>query len=491
MIVYANPDRLFADTNYDQTYTANPDRFSHRVTFRALDAVFDRPQFLPKPGKFLDLGCGQGPVIRHVRDVVRQRAPEAFQRCEFYGLDISRVAIDQCETHAPDIRWILDSFQEFLCRPEIDAEYRGRFRLVINKGGLTHARSTQEYRNMLTGAHSLLEDGGIYLYVQNKRFYQTWSNNTCRSWGTDIFDIAADLFGEPKVVEDPSAYVCIYEKRPAARPNLARRASKPVEVDFLFENGEHQKVFVSGDALTERRLAQLRARPDPNEPFVYAPPARKNAATRGRIRKRTRQVAEEFVPGRPRILIPGSPIRMASAAADPHSHPTGVKRIDPFPLLFRALKSEYNLIYFPDSCPLTRHYCAAVHRWGESRPDVLVLGMGLEDYRTDIETGKPVVDLDEYRYRVDWVVDTALRQVAQHVVWFATPPAESFSDARNGFRHDSAMASRYSAAAAEICRGYDVPIAELRIGDCAGGRRDLRNVLHKHIESLLATTCAA
>ena len=134
MIVYRNERRIFLKSgkNYDETYRRESHRFTHRATFEVLDEILEAQ--VPDGKRFwaLDLGCGQGQVLDHVRETLDQNASPPSGDLPLYGIDISEVAITQCENRYPRLRWIVDSFQDFLQRPETPAEYFGRFDLVIN-----------------------------------------------------------------------------------------------------------------------------------------------------------------------------------------------------------------------------------------------------------------------------------------------------------------------------------------------------------------------
>ena len=134
MIVYESTDCQFDASGYDETYAADRQRFTHRQTFQALEEVFTKHIQLDGPFWCLDLGCGQGQVAAKVHDIIGERAPNLRQVSRIYGLDLSPVAIRQCDESYPDLLWINDTLQEFLKREETTRDLFGRFDLVINKG---------------------------------------------------------------------------------------------------------------------------------------------------------------------------------------------------------------------------------------------------------------------------------------------------------------------------------------------------------------------
>ncbi|NNF43087.1 MAG: class I SAM-dependent methyltransferase [Phycisphaerales bacterium] len=464
MIIHRNADRLFSGASYDETYSHDPERFAHAVTFRALEAVWRDHLPLDRPRRCLDLGCGQGQVITRVRDDLQAADPAVAAASELYGLDISPVAIEQCDARAPDIRWILDAFQDFLASPAAGA-LEGTLDLVINKGGLTNVSSQAEYRVMLAGIARLLSDGGVYLYVQNKQFYQVWSNNFCLDWTQDIFDLAGDVFGPPAIVPEPSAYAAVYVKRTKPAPVIASTgqpasAEKPRRLIFSMSDGTERTVFVSGDELTARRLTQLRAEPGHRSPPTH--------------------------PGdRERVLVPGGRIRLGAAGT-----------LDVHATVTPALERTHEPIAFTEMCPLIRHYCRHLLEWTTLAPDTLLLGLGLDDFKVHCKTGQPVVDLDEYRSRLDWVLETARRRVVAgaggRVVWVATGPSVAFDDRSGTYRSDPAVARVYLDAAAEVCAEHAVPFAAVTPAgpDRAAATRAIAATVGRTLAATGAVACS-
>lgn len=441
MIEYINTNRVFTGEAYDETYSQDPDRFGHTITFRALDDVFDRMVNVDQPMHAFDLGCGQGQVIEYVRGLVRERSPHLLNESAFYGIDISEVAIQQCEARQPGCRWIADSFQDFLERPG-SAKDRGTFDLIINKGGLTAVRSADDYRAMLEGIRSLLRDGGIYLFIQYKQFYQVWSNEHCEDWQTDIFELAEDVFGSAERIADDSAYICVSRKN--INQTMVKRDATPRRIVFRMDDGSEQRVFVSGDELMAERLQRVRARSNRHEVTAFELPADANERDEQRRRERVEQARAGFAPGRLSVLIGTGRVRI-----------TGVKAIDVYPGVYQSLRGEYNIIDWPGMISTTRHLCKVAAQWSFIRPDIAVIGPGLEDFKRSTDPYLPIVDADEFRFRLDWVIKLLMNEAKCRVVYCATPPMFDFEDERNGFAYRVTDGEAFAAIAAEVCEDHN------------------------------------
>ncbi len=451
MIIYSNKNRIFTGEAYDETYRHDPDRFGHTITFRALDELFAGRMNVDQPIRAFDLGCGQGQVISYVWQFIERNAPQHLSASALFGIDISDVAIKQCEQREPTINWIADSFQDFLDR-EDSRRYIGTFDLVINKGGLTQVRSADEYRTMLSGIARLLRVGGIYLFVQYKQFYQVWSNDNCADWDTDIFDVGESVFGPAALIQDDSAYICVYRKAadtehaPSIQPPMPRR------IVFHMNDNSEQSVFVSGDALTAQRLQRTRAVADRKQFVAFDPQPGAKEKDIQRHADRTRDAGVHFVPGQPRVLLGLGRVRMMNARA-----------ADVYQPIADALHERCNVLVWPGMIATVRHLCKCVSQWSAHRPDVVVIGPGLEDFKIDCAVNLPNVDRDEFRYRLRWVLEVLRTEAGSRVVYVATPAAAQFSDVRNGYDYDVAIADQYVGIAQQLCADYEATFVDARV----------------------------
>lgn len=479
MILYTNPDRRYTGEAYDETYSQHPDRFGHSITYRALDALFASRLPLDRPIRVLDLGCGQGQVISYVHRKLQECAPQHERGSMLYGLDISEVAIAQCEQRDSSVHWIVDTFQDFLRREESQS-LKGVFDLVINKGGLTQVESAEDYRAMLEGVGDLLRDGGLYLFLQYKQFYQVWSNAHCLDWTTDIFELGEQVLGEPHRIEDGSAYICVHRKG-APKPTTDR--AKPQRIRFRMSDGSEQRVFISGDELTAQRLHRLRAAPDRESFLAFDLPADAKDKDIQRHEQRVQAARERFVPGRQRVLLGTGRVRMTDDA----------RAIDPESALFDALSGSYNILAWPGMVSTVRHLCKVVAPWSAARPDLVVIGPGLEDFKVDPATNQPIVDADEFRHRLDWVVDVLTGEAGARVVYLATPPVADFTDERNGSIYRPDAAQPFLDAAGEVCRRYRAIFDDVRRTGRPARRGDVLSAVAARCSELLRakeTACA-
>jgi len=448
VILYTNPDRKFAGEAYDATYAQSPDRFGHGITFRALGELFASQLALDRPIRAIDLGCGQGQVISYVHEKLRERSPAHADASDLFGLDISEVAIRQCEQRNAHVNWIVDTFQEFLARSETQP-LNGTFDLIINKGGLTQVGSEDEYRAMLEGTRDLLREGGLYLFIQYKQFYQVWSNAHCLDWNTDIFELGAQMLGEPLVIDDDSAYICVYRKGRQCAAKEPQRT--PRRVHFTMNDGSEQRVFISGDELMSKRLHRVRATPDRESFFAFDLPSDATEKEVERHTQRVQAARDAFVPGRQRVLLGTGRVRMTDA-----------KAIDPESTLFDALSDQFNVVAWPGMISTVRHLCKVIAKWSLARPDDVVIGPGLEDYKLDPATHQPIVDADEFRYRLDWVLDVLTNEAGANAVYLATPPTANFVDERNGYVYRPDAAQPFLDAAMNLCREHGATFRDLQ-----------------------------
>lgn len=408
MIVYENTDHQFDASSYDETYAVDRQHFTHRSTFEALDTLFTEHLKIDRPLTCLDLGCGQGQVAARVRDIIAERAPSLLGDSQIYGLDLSPVAIGQCDESYPDLLWINDTLQDFLKRDQTKRELFGRFDLVINKGGLTFVTSEDEYDELLEGIHSLLGEGGRYLYIQNKKFYAKWCNRTCKGWGRDVFDIAGAHFGSPRIVDNKGYFIDIYTKRPDSIDNdYQPAADEPLTIELFLNSGKTETWFVGGNELISPTIKRLTEHEPQTPSATFEVPPKMRPEDQVRHRELVAQTAEAAVTGGPTIVVPTHEIWQSDGRKAPL-----------LPSLHSALsKRGLSPLHFPMNCVSTRQYCEVVNQWVAVKPDAILLGLGLEDYRRDPETDRPWLDLDEFAWRLEWLVWKLQRETEATIIW--------------------------------------------------------------------------
>lgn len=71
--------------------------------------------------------------------------------------------------------------------------------------------------------------------------------------------------------------------------------------------------------------------------------------------------------------------------------------------------------------------------------DILLINCGLHDIKTDMETGKKVVEKDEYKNNIDTIIVLA-KSISDHIIWInCTPVNDSIHNSKNigFFRYNS------------------------------------------------------
>lgn len=454
MIVYENTDHQFDATGYDTVYAADRQHFTHRATFTALEKLFDWYLRLKRPLWCLDLGCGQGQVAAKVRDIVSEKAPKLLGKSHIYGLDLSAVAIRQCDESYPDLLWIQDTLQDFLKREETRRDLFGRFDLVINKGGLTFVESEAEYDELLSGIHSLLRKGGLYLYIQNKKFYEHWANRTCKQWARDVFDIAGGQFGTPSIIDNKGYFIYIYTKGPdAVARDYRPAADEPLSIEFCFNTGQTVPWFVGGNetmALAVRTLVRELHEFEPRPFRVTGNMPPKSRAHHERLVAQTAEAARRN--GSP-VVVPIYDIWK----------PNGRRGFLTKSLHNAMYAAGLQPLHYPLNCRTTRKYCDAANEWVAARPDAILLGLGLEDYRLDAQTGETWIDLDEFAARIDWLAWKLQRDSEARIIWIWLTLDDDLTsrDGKWTFRAEDARV--YQATAEQILRSAGIEPTEVRL----------------------------
>lgn len=205
MIIYKSGGSRSA--NYDRAYSASAQHFTHKATFKALDALIAGDNI---PASCLDVGCGQGQVIAYIAGIAKKHRPD-FDGHKFVGIDLSGVAIEQSDAAHPDLGWILDRYENFAASEWLPRCFPGGIDLIVNKSGFTMVKSEQEYIETLERTNAMLKDGGHYLLIMNKSFYESWNGK--RGCSRSGMDITGSIFGDLTVFPQSTYYVHFYAKR--------------------------------------------------------------------------------------------------------------------------------------------------------------------------------------------------------------------------------------------------------------------------------------
>lgn len=408
MIVYENPSHQFDSDAYNAVYAADRHHFTHRATFEALERIVGENLRPDHSYYCLDIGCGQGQVAAKVREIVSERAPEMLSDSRIYGLDLSPVAIRQCDESYPDLLWINDTLQGFLTRTDTRRNFLGRFDLIINKGGLLYTRSAREYEEMLQGVSALLREDGLYLFIQNKKFYARWSDRICKEWDRDIFDIAGKQFGTPSIIDRIGYFVHLYTKRShGIEGDYHPFADEPLKIEFTLSSDQTEQWFVGGDETIARRARFLTSDPSQTTSIPFRTVPKGTAQAQARHAQLAAVTAEAIRDGDLVLVVPTHRVL----------RPDGGRGLLT-PQLYNAIAQHHvRPLHYPADCLTTRDYCEAINDWIAARPDVILLGLGLEDYRRNVETMAPMLDLDDFKNRIDWIIWKLRQESEARILW--------------------------------------------------------------------------
>ena len=454
MIIYENPDHQFSSTGYDATYAADPRHFTHRSTFEALDTLFTEHLQIDRPLWCLDLGCGQGQVAAKVHDIIGERAPSMLQDSRIYGLDLSPVAIRQCDESYPDLLWINDTLQNFLKRTDTRSNLLGRFDLIINKGGLLYTTSAHDYEEMLRGVSALLREDGLYLFIQNKKFYAQWSDRICKEWDRDIFDIAGKQFGTPSIIDRMGYFVYLYTKRShVIEGDYHPLADEPLKIEFTLSSDQTETWFVGGDETIARRAKFLISEPNQARWVPFRTVLKGTPQAQSRHARLAAATAESIRDGDLVMVVPTHRVL----------RPDGGRGLLT-PQLYNAIdQRRVRPLHYPADCLTTRDYCDAINDWIAARPDVILLGLGLEDYRRSSTTMALMLDLDEYKYRIDWIIWKLRQESEARILWLWLSLDRDITSADGSRLYRSEDARAYQTAIEPLLRANDVEQDEVAL----------------------------
>lgn len=452
MIVYANKNLKFDSTRYDAVYEADRKHFTHSQTFDALETIFAEDLNLNEPFFSLDLGCGQGQVAAKICDLLAKHNPSLLDEARIYGLDLSPVAIRQCEESYPDLYWINDTLQGFLGRNDTKQELFGRFNLVVNKGGLTFIESEEEYDSMLEGINNLLCEGGIYVYIQNKNFYTKWSNETCLGWKRDVFDIAGENIGPPGIIDNKGYFIYCYRKLPKEIVNSFRpRAEDSIEIEFKLSNNKIERWFVGGDIAIASRIKFLAGTSESVEVFRFDVPNTSNPQVRAQHIELANATANRINADTCAIIVP----------THLYLRPDG-GRSKLTPGLYGLMEGQGICpLHYPTDCISSRHYCSAINDWVVANASYLLLGFGLEDYRRDADTMTAFIDIDEFTTRLKWLLRKLEDESQTQLVWIWLKLDRDITSADGKKIYRSCDAQAYQQAALPILREHNAILNEI------------------------------
>ncbi len=419
-ILYRNPDRASDGEGYDRTYTRDRARFTHDTTFWALDlAIATYMGGGPVQG-CLDIGCGQGQVLAHV--AASHAQPDGLER--MIGVDLSPVAVAQCDAAHPELVWALDTLQDFL---RSQTHLRGQLDLVINKGGFTYVESERDYVETLDGIASLLSDDGMFFYMTNKAFYDRWAAARALQWSRDVFSLMEERMGPPVVIPNSAYYIQLYG--PATQRiavDGSEGKARPIDVAFHWEDGGARRVVLADRAHVDRATAAADL-PPPAAPYV-----RDRAISPARDRR-----VDELLAIANRSTQEGVSHRVVLTATTLRASPeVGVGLGD---RLVPVLSESVPTSYYPQALNGTAAIEREVFTLLRARPSIAVLVQGLDDFY--LVDGVQLMPIEEYLSRWRWITETLNRHGCHPVVVAAGPAVDWESeDGGRSLRREDATA---------------------------------------------------
>ncbi|MDD5177484.1 MAG: methyltransferase domain-containing protein [Sterolibacterium sp.] len=174
----------------------------------------------------MEVGCGQGDFIASVHSQLQAANPN--RKISALGIDGSPAAIVTCAGRYPQMEWVADELEHFLgVHDEIVFDDDGaarRYDLILDKTGAIFIQDYDEARRYFTRINSLLNPGGLYVYIASRHYYEeVLCKKNYATWPQDWLALASDTF-EPLLADDDVA--------PALRGYIKRVFRKQNESKF-------------------------------------------------------------------------------------------------------------------------------------------------------------------------------------------------------------------------------------------------------------------
>ncbi len=396
MIIYESEANAIDAAGYNTAYAKSEAHFNPKPGFKIVDQLVD---FSAEacPASCIDIGCGQGALLDHIYSCSRKVGGDRIKPERFLGVDISKVAIDQCENANPSLAWVVDSFQGYAEAADPASRFPDGVDLIVNKAGLTKVGSEDEFENIFLSIRNLLSDSGHFLFTCSKPFYRKWLSANATDWRREPIQIAFDIFGEPQYLTDETRYILLFSKR---TPDL--KDAYPAAVEFEFEDGSKSRIDTYFDLDIRRRVELATGLPHP----------------RGSTRLNKVTLLSDM------NFAANPDIRVSSSYAIPQIRGKGLK----VHRLRRPLNSSKSLIL------RANEFCGV-------KCSHVLLGGSLNDWLVSSDTGQPHVDPDEFEARLDWFFSFLKRHQSAHVTFLTAFPI--------GERHHPTSGDLYSESAAQ------------------------------------------
>jgi len=407
MIIHDNEAIRAHAVNYNVVYAGDEHHFQHRLTFEAIDHFLDHLEDF-HPASCLDIGCGQGQVLMHVADALKPRI-ENLDPARFVGVDLSDVAIGQCEKRRPDLAWAIDTYQNFVTHEIFRQSFGDGVDLIINKGGFTYVAGEGEYTETMQRTREALAPGGRFLFIKNRSFYEKWSRSRASYWKRDPLQIIFDTFGEPASYPNKAYYVYLFTRDGAAESGEAH----PQEVEFGFEDGAQLTRGIYYD-LNARRRALASAREDAD----------------------------------------GIGLTNIRLELGPDC------RINPTRSIRKALGRHAQVIDIDATTRTSKSFIDQSTAYFDTPARRFVVGGSLQDWLVDPASAQTMVDPDEFAVRMNWFFKTLRDQSKEQPVFMtALPIFEGAS--KDGLRYSRRAAARFRDITQQCANENDVAFIDL------------------------------
>lgn len=222
------------------------------------------------------------------------------------------------------------------------------------------------------------------------------------------------------------------------------------EIRLDLPGGSHLIVDCTADeSQTDRAQLILRTGKSDDRPFLY-PPRYEPTDPRGdRQRWAEARIAASFQPQLPSLLVPEGRISVRFGVRGDH-----------LPGLITKLAGTVNVGYFPRRIRTTRGLTNHLYAMLKSGSEGVLLGPALQDFVRDADTDLALVELDEFRYRLEYVF-SVLNQRDVAAIVALNPPVGDSTDEKRRLRAAQSCAQPYIEVLADVARKASATVVDL------------------------------
>lgn len=185
-IIYSVANPRFA--SYDKNYSVNPQHFIMPSGVKwVAEHIFSLRT--NRPERILEVGCGQGEFLELFRESLLRCKNPISAKC--LGLDASAAGIKYAAKRYQNCYWIADTFENFIDKRNA-GEFTGenewvseKFDMILDKTGLTYILKYEDAKRIVSEIRSMLNPGGVYVYVASRAFYINKLKPLQKDWELD------------------------------------------------------------------------------------------------------------------------------------------------------------------------------------------------------------------------------------------------------------------------------------------------------------------